>query len=904
MGRLTVPELSDLLDGPAVPIYPYEKTFSEARHEPFVVLHTSGSTGLPKLVTPTNGTVASIDAFQRIPFEGGPPTVLSLFKRIRLFMPFPPFHAAGLYIMLPLAVFCEITIVLPPATPLTPEVADSAHIYGNVQGTILPASTLVDIAKSPTMLANLQILSFIAFGGAPLPPEIGNAIRTVSRPVNWLGATELCFTPLEIMDPDDWEYMKFSDVMGAQFRRIDDHLYELFIVRDEKLDPYQGIFCSFPHLQEYSMRDLYSKHPTKPDLWRYQGRADDIIVFTNGEKMNPLAMEELISSHEGVNSALLVGHGRFQSALLIEPTTPVRSEDDKQEALASIWRVVDLANRTCVAHGKVSKELILFTSPDKPMRRAGKGAVQRKPTLSAYRQEIDELYATADVNTAISGGMDMRNLETLSSSLGELVSHNASITLGRDHDFYSHGMDSLQTINLVRSINKALGREVVAAKTIYQNPTINDLAHVLLSALDFQPYRKDKGESTRRRSKMEDIFGTFSFDLPITTRPPLPTYDDRMHLLLTGSTGSLGSYLLAELLNDPKVGKVYCLNRSSNAGEKQEKSFREKGLSTTSFANKVHFIQCDLSRSYLGVGISNYLLLSQQITHILHNAWAVDFNLGIDSFVEAHIKGIRQLIDFSARSRKGAFIFFISSQGTVARWNLKNSGPVPEQIIADWGISEDMGYAESKLVSERLLDRAASVAGISSAVCRVGQIAGPTTQRGLWNRKEWLPSIIASSKYLGTVPDSLGPFVVDWIPVDILARIIVELLRPSMPGQDANTGMDERRKGTIKVFHAVNPSAMSWKELLPTIQQCIGTPLDVRPFNEWVQALEESASRRLDEIEIDTGLKLLDFYKDIQASTEFPRLETVKTVSESQTMATMGPVTVTWMRNWMRQWCF
>ncbi|KAH7009835.1 hypothetical protein EDB80DRAFT_713952 [Ilyonectria destructans] len=80
-----------------------------------------------------------------------------------------------------------------------------------------------------------------------------------------------------------------------------------------------------------------------------------------------------------------------------------------------------------------------------------------------------------------------------------------------------------------------------------------------------------------------------------------------------------------------------------------------------------------------------------------------------------------------------------------------------------------MGYGQSKFVSERLLDTAARETDIPCIICRVGQIAGPTTAAGMWLKQEWLPSLIASSKYLGKLPESLGHIdTVNWIPVDLL----------------------------------------------------------------------------------------------------------------------------------------
>jgi hypothetical protein len=50
MTILDLPELDELLDAETVDTYPYTKTFGEVMQEPFCILHTSGSTGLPKPV--------------------------------------------------------------------------------------------------------------------------------------------------------------------------------------------------------------------------------------------------------------------------------------------------------------------------------------------------------------------------------------------------------------------------------------------------------------------------------------------------------------------------------------------------------------------------------------------------------------------------------------------------------------------------------------------------------------------------------------------------------------------------------------------------------------------------------------------------------------------------------------
>lgn len=61
-------------------------------------------------------------------------------------------------------------------------------------------------------------------------------------------------------------------------------------------------------------------------------------------------------------------------------------------------------------------------------------------------------------------------------------------------------------------------------------------------------------------------------------------------------------------------------------------------------------------------------------------------------------------------------------------WSVAHQGPVPEEIIEDWSVSSEIGYAESKLVSEKALATASYIAGVTTATVRVGQVAGPTTK--------------------------------------------------------------------------------------------------------------------------------------------------------------------------------
>ena len=260
-------------------------------------------------------------------------------------------------------------------------------------------------------------------------------------------------------------------------------------MRDPKLDLSQAAFATLPNLQEFSPQDLYSKHPTKQGLWRYRGRTDDVIVFVNGEKLNPVTMEGIIGSHPEVESALVFGTGGFQSGVLLELKQSTSSEEGSARLLNSIWPYIERANRSCPAHGQISKGLAIFTSVQKPMMRAGKGTVQRGNTIKLYEEEIKALYES---NKATMQGFPPAQIKfedesTLRTSLRNFMFGKIGLKeIADEDDFFATGLDSLQVANTARRINAAaksqgLQNFQLSVKAIYANPRIATLTSKIIT---------------------------------------------------------------------------------------------------------------------------------------------------------------------------------------------------------------------------------------------------------------------------------------------------------------------------------------------------------------------------------------------------------------------------------------
>ncbi|MCJ1395201.1 hypothetical protein MMC18_008084 [Xylographa bjoerkii] len=713
--------------------------------------------------------------------------------------------------------------------------------------------------------------------------------------------------PIFMHDREDWAYFHFNPRMkGIELRERGDGLSELVLVRDPEVDKYHSAWYTFPDDEEYSMQDCYAKHPTKPNYWLFMGRADDIIVLSNGETFNPKTMEDTIREDPNVREVLVLGQSRFEIAALIEQhNESYSSSSPSPDGLKRLFEYIAKANAEAPGHAQLSEDRILFTKPNKPLLRAGKGTVLRSAALKAFESEIEELYTSgSEQDTKSLLKMDAQDEHSLTDWLLHVFRsaiHVEGLTV--DDDLFDAGLDSLEVMKLVRQLKVAFSNSksievpatLVTPSAIYTNPTVSQLSRTLYCTGSKETDITNGVEGDHVPS-MEDMYEKYAHDLPQKAYRTTKSTDDEFTVLLTGSTGSLGSYMLDSLISESAVARIYCLNRTINGEAKQKEVNAARHLST-SWGEKVKFLHVDLSKDHFDLGQVEYDELISSVSFIIHSQWSVDFNQSLNSF-EPHIRGVRHLVDFSNESTMDAPILYTSSISTIGRWDVHHSGQrVPEGPTHDYSLPLNMGYGESKYVCEQLLETARDKSGVSAAICRVGQIAGPVEKLGIWNTQEWFPSIIASSKYLGLLPDSFGAHDdITWIPVDTLANIIVELML-----SHSHTCGPSRADAWSAFHNLINPNSASWSSLLPVVKDRLGKDVEVVSYASWLKALQESVDR-VEDIKSNPAVKLLAFFESLQEGSAMPEMETKQTVKASETMAALGPVTADWMEKWMQQW--
>ncbi|KAK4212615.1 hypothetical protein QBC37DRAFT_424658 [Rhypophila decipiens] len=902
--------------------FPYNKTFEQAEWDPLLLLHTSGTTGLPKPIVAKQGMMAIGDKFhdKSIGEWNGYKYMIAEMPRKskRMFLPMPLYHAAGMYLSLVLVHYYDMPVALGiPDRPIAPDMILDCLKHNDCDSVILPPATLEEMSQDDKAINILKKLSFVGFGGGNLAPESGHLlVKKGIKLMNFIAATEFAPFPIYWQEHENlWQYFIFnSDLFGCDWRKTDEEgVFEQVIVRKDKEPGHQGFFYTFPNLKEYSTKDLYKPHPTLKDHWIFCGRADNIIVFSNGEKLNPVRIEELVMGHPKVKGAIVVGSDKFMPALIIEPVEQPKDEKETKAFIDDVWPVVVKANKETVAHGQIGRQFIMLSDPKKPFLRAGKGTIQRKGTIRMYKDEIDKFYAQeGGVTHPVAPKLDLTSRNSLTESIQSLfeISLNAP-KLDPDTDFFSAGVDSMQVINASRLIRKGLEAcgiyvesSAVATRVIYGNPTPRRLAFYLFSVVRKGSQDLSNGpaadsgeneiETGQEQDAMRFLLDKYTQDFP----PPNPNkpapLDADQTVLITGTTGALGSYLLDQCITSPRVKKIICLNRRTEAHPRQAKSNALRGLSTD--FSKVKFLHADLGRSDLGLEKVMYDRLLTQVDRVIHNQWPVNFNMPVESF-EPHIHGVRNLADFSNKAAKRVPIIFISSIASVDKWH--ENYPVPEKRLDRLDISAG-GYGRSKLVSCLVLNKASEVSGVPTEIIRVGQIGGPSSEKGCWNKQEWLPSIIASSVYMGVLPSDLGQMTtIDWVPMEGIASMVLEV-----SGITQQVDIDK----VNGYFHGINPKHVEWKEMIPAVREFYGERIKkVVPLDEWVQELEKSATETED-VNENPGVKLLDTYRAWAMASKkghgYVAMDVDRTKSYSPTMAHMKAVTPELMMNWCRQWNF
>jgi len=362
-----------------------------------------------------------------------------------------------------------------------------------------------------------------------------------------------------------------------------------------------------------------------------------------------------------------------------------------------------------------------------------------------------------------------------------------------DESFFDLGGHSILATRLIFEIRKTLAVGAPLGM-VFDFPTIQALAGELDSMRD--------GE-LGLAGKAKDAAGAddeYAADAEALTKDLAPSYikpsaaAGPRTVFLTGATGFLGAFILADLLARPnEVGKVICHVRAKTA-EAALTRLRESGEGRGAWEERwvaegqLEAVVGDLEADKLGLSAADWARIAAEADVIVHNGAVVHWIYPYSKLRAANVLATLAVIALAAEA-KPKVVSFVSTTATIEKGHYVRLGDdivqkgglgVPESDPLDAGkVGLKGGYGQTKWVSERLLLEAGR-RGLAGSIIRPAYIVG-ATKSAVTNTDDFLWRLVKGCIQLGNIPDIHNP--INMVPVDHVARItsVSALKNPSEP---------------------------------------------------------------------------------------------------------------------------
>ncbi|MFE7492103.1 thioester reductase domain-containing protein, partial [Kitasatospora sp. NPDC057541] len=298
------------------------------------------------------------------------------------------------------------------------------------------------------------------------------------------------------------------------------------------------------------------------------------------------------------------------------------------------------------------------------------------------------------------------------------------------------------------------------------------------------------------------------------TVPSEPAGTAPQDVLLTGATGFVGAFLLAELL-ERRPGTVHCLVRADNEQHALRRvlaNLTTYGVDVGDAATRIVPVVGDLSKPRFGLGEEQFTGLHARIGDIFHCGATVKWTYPYSGLEAANVDGTREVLRL-ATAGAARPVHFISTVGVFSSKEFEaDSVPESQDLLTSGPLV--VGYAQSKWVAEHMV-RTAHERGVPVTIHRIN--SGPHSSSGAFNRLDHLSMVIKGCAEAGIAPDHVE-MPLQPAPIDYVARAVVELAgRPELSG---------------RTFHLVNDTKLTWIEFFDLVEE-FGYPMERMTFARW-----------------------------------------------------------------------
>lgn len=457
------------------------------------IIHSSGSTGLPKPIFQTHK--ASLYAYSQH------------FNRVG-HITLPLYHNHGICCLFRAIWAGKKIYIYNAKLPLT-----SQHLLATLKEhrdiKILYAVpyALKLLSETEEGLKLLSDLDIVMFGGSACPKPIGD--RLVESGVNLVGhygATELGQLMTSFRDHKQdkgWDWLRVGPNLEPYLRMESrgPNLFELCVT-----EGWPSKVATNCDDGSYATKDLFEPHPTIPNAWRYYARLDDTLVLENGEKANPLIAEGVIRQSQYVAEAVVFGANKPRLGAFVIPAAAVELTDEA--LLDALMTYVNQANQVAPSFAQLSRDMIKILPRDVEYRKTDKGTVIRAAFYRDFSEHIEAAFADGASGSLVLPKHQL--LEFLRDEFTQRITLKAGVSFNDSTDLFSLGIDSLQALQARSSIIKTIK---VPAKDIGRNfvfdfPTLNEMANEILRLQQGAP-KQNKVSVEERMGAMVERYAQF-----------------------------------------------------------------------------------------------------------------------------------------------------------------------------------------------------------------------------------------------------------------------------------------------------------------------------------------------------------------------------------------------------------
>lgn len=336
-------------------------------------------------------------------------------------------------------------------------------------------------------------------------------------------------------------------------------------------------------------------------------------------------------------------------------------------------------------------------------------------------------------------------------------------TIGIQDDFFALGGHSLLATQLLFAVRSELNltSSQLTLKQFFDRPTIAAQAKIITGEVD---------ECTDTKLNLTDEVQLAADILPIASE--LIEVVEAEAIFLTGATGFLGAFLLADLLEHNEA-TVYCLIRAADeaqAMQRLQQQLQRYELLNRVDCSRVIAVCGDLAQPQLGLSPARYTEIAQRVSVIYHNGALVNFIQPYPMLKPANVAGTQEVLRLACTHTAKA-IHYVSTLSVFSASTLPQPFGFSEHDAAELTEYLDNGYAQSKWVAEQMM-QLASQRGFQVSIYRPATVAGDSVN-GIWNSDDFLCRLLKGCLQLGYAPDANDR--IELAPVDYVSKAIVKL---------------------------------------------------------------------------------------------------------------------------------